>query len=289
MNHTIAQSCFSAYAAGELPPDERTAISAHLSECHECATAYQRFRGIVSLEKMIAEAEPLWEPVDLSDEIMSALDRGNRPRATLSPWWIPALVGSNITLMVVVLLMQLVPRFDSPRLLPASGLYGVNSLQNISYREDSGALRMVTVDLDTKLPTQIPLSNSTRADVTVTLDGGSEPRSEVLAQFVPVVAIELAAGSVPRASLLVSGETARRIDIARVVGSVRLSLYAARGQDLISPAPLNDPEGRPIGAELSPESVAVMFRPDPRRREPVRMVFSDGGWEEKRGVDVQAF
>ena len=296
MNHAQTQSCFSAYSAGELDRVESAAVGAHLQECPECALAYQRFRGIVSLEQLLAEEESEWTQVDVSDEVMAVIsgDRTPNELSSRAAWWIPALVSSNLTLLVVVVLLQLTSRTGGLADRGASLAYGLPSLtsiatQNVAFRDDVGGMRMVTVDLDTSLPTQIPLSSATRADVTVNLDDGAAGGSVVLAQFVPVVAIELAAGAVPRASLLVSGETARRIDIARVVGGIRLSLYSATARQALSPVPLSDPDGRPVAAELSAETVAVMYRPDPRRAEPVRMVFNNGGWEEKRGVDVRAF
>ena len=293
MNHTSAQSYFAASLSGELDRQESAALAAHLEECATCATEYQRYRGIVALEQQLAEQEPGWGTVDLVDEVMASI-HGERTPVHARPAWVVPLIGSNVALLAAVILLLLVPSARERTVFVGVNGWSASAAQPVAYREEGGGLRMITVDLDTTLPTQIPLSNATRADVTVTLDTpganpGTERRSEVLAQFVPVVAIELAAGSVPRASLLVSTETARRIDIARVIGSVKLSLYSARGGIAASAAPLSDPDGRPVGGELSTETVAVMYRTSPQRSEPVRMVFSNGSWEEKSGVDVQAF
>ncbi len=98
------QEKLSAYAAGELPPEGRDVVGAHLRECHQCrreADAVERAEAALAMLGA-AEAAP-----DLSADLRRRLEARLRRRPR---WALPAIAAAGALLAVVAGMWATFPR-----------------------------------------------------------------------------------------------------------------------------------------------------------------------------------
>ena len=91
---------FSALIDGQLPPDTRAAVEAHLAQCAECLRELDEVKRIDVLYRQLA---PQRAPADFEDRLRAALhaDAATTPRAWGRRMW-PVLVLAAATLLVVL-------------------------------------------------------------------------------------------------------------------------------------------------------------------------------------------
>ena len=77
MDHEAAQALFSAYFDGELTPDERTVVDAHLAGCEGCTRELATFRS--TLQAMRA-ATPIAPPDAFLDDLKAQIRTRSRGR-----------------------------------------------------------------------------------------------------------------------------------------------------------------------------------------------------------------
>ena len=84
MKCSRALDLFSSYAAGELEPEQSVAFEAHLADCADCHSAYQRFNAaIMALEEM-PEVEV---PTGFHEAVMARVQESRRWAANPVRWW----------------------------------------------------------------------------------------------------------------------------------------------------------------------------------------------------------
>ena len=82
MDHDKAQSAFSDYVDGSLPPRDKTELEQHLAACIQCRTELQGFRRAVgSLGKLKQPAPPSFLP-----NIQQQINRRSRGRFFRRRW-----------------------------------------------------------------------------------------------------------------------------------------------------------------------------------------------------------
>jgi len=138
-------------------------------------------------------------------------------------------------------------------------------------------------------------------DVKCAYKESGERREALVSQLVRVLSANLLNSPNPQSrqsvqtvtvTLLVPEGDAKRIELARLLGQLSLSVItpkteAERRERSIFT--LYDPEGRPVTDEAGPNTVAVMYEPDPKTGSQTRRVFVDGKWRDEKGLELLAF
>ncbi len=95
----------SEYLDGELPPEERAAVAAHLEHCGECSATLEELRRVVARARGLESTGPA---TDLWPGIAQRIGAGPAPAPTLEPsrfrrvsFSLPQLLAAGIALMVL--------------------------------------------------------------------------------------------------------------------------------------------------------------------------------------------
>ena len=108
MNTDAFTSRLSEYLDGELTPDERSSVEAHLAGCDGCRTTLEELRGVVEEAAALTDSAP---PHDLWNGLAARLPSGGQTRGRVSPFrraislrlsfTLPQIAAASLALMVL--------------------------------------------------------------------------------------------------------------------------------------------------------------------------------------------
>lgn len=156
MDCQVAQELLVDLLYGELAPDVRKDLEAHLDKCPECSSEYEQMAGVLKLVR----ANPLDDlstepPAELSERILHAAQVAARQRSQRQkpmPWWKwwimnPALSGAVVLLLVVTVgLITLSPDHEPTKKSSSVQAISTESLPAKDYTEE----------LDRRTPKALP-------------------------------------------------------------------------------------------------------------------------------------
>lgn len=159
--------------------------------------------------------------------------------------------------------------------------------------------RAVTITVDARTGVEGFAKPNTRVDVlwTFTQDGRQKVASIV--RFTKILSVGGVTGTEANkaningnqttVTLLVSEKDAKKIELARTLGSLSLSLVGEQEQGAKDSDPdaisIQDLIGRPANEDAAPEEVAsdgVMYTADPRSGKQMRYILKNGRWQQDR-------
>lgn len=302
MNHHDVETHFIDLVERTLEPDHAARLEAHLDSCTQCRTRFAQYRALVQLEPLVSsilagssegehEHEIGRSPAELTASIVADC-AGTAPAQRKAPVRLIAALGlTNVALLAVIGVM----------LFGTAAPNGGNGLR-ASAAPGSESYRTISMELDSSVA-DLSDDGALRADLVFASDRTHAPRS--LARFVRVLSVEKSAGSLRSVQLMIREKDLERIQVARILGDVELSLYreGTRGDERADARARNEsahssrrPEsarGKPVVPALpSPPpgaTPAVLYAPDPRSGAELRFVRTGESWTPEPGVAVTGF
>jgi hypothetical protein len=168
----------SAYLDGELDPDERTRIDAHLPSCAECRTSLDALRATIVDLKALPEPAPSEQD---SWALRSAIARANAPSRRWQRFAIAA--GSAAAALIAIVTLahngSLSPSHGKDSAAGSPGPALVSVAQNFD-KFSAQEYLLVTAGKLTPAPAGAPLSSGRSQQETKTVAGGATPEASVL-------------------------------------------------------------------------------------------------------------
>ena len=292
MNHM--EERFLDYVDGHMSEADRAAFEKAIGENPRLKASFEQFKRVAVLEKSIASRQHTPGPA-FSVKVMESLEKPVR-----TSWWLmPA--GSLAVVLLALLLSHdfngsyrsLAPprtvQDAAPAITPTIPSIPPPATQNIP--EGFRATEIVT---DSRSGVEGFATPNTRVDVLFTFkDQDKKKKVATIARFSKVLSVGgqtqtpaegVGADSKVSITLLVSERDAKRIELARTLGDLSLSLVggeeARRGQS-------EDPDGldlanlsgaNPESSVLGEPSNGVMFTRDPKTGRLVKFKLNRGRW-----------
>lgn len=293
-----------------LSADKKQQVLAHIEECEECRDIYKQYRSIISLEKEAAVERP-YLAEDLSGGIIKLIEQQERsaapqPAPVKLHWLVGSLMSINVVLLMIFALMVRSSYFpQSPPVLLAGshGVSGVSQPVSANAPFVNTGYQPLTVNLESPDGLNQLTNKDALVDVKCLYEEGGKKRDAILSQLVRVQSFSFTNEDEGEArkeqrpsvtvTLLIPEKDIRRVELARLLGKLSLSVIVPPERDQAEPRTaamtIYDPSGRPVTTEASPSTVAVMYEPNPKTGSQTRRVFVDGQWKEGKGIELTAF